>query len=113
MARTTYPAHRGFSTSPHAVSHLTEVDNQIQKVGWALPTIIPCKQHRFLTLIPPRRWDRHRIEHSDETLNTANSRGDQHKTMVGDAHPAWLLNLMADAARTTHPDHLVRANPEK
>jgi len=44
-----------------------------------LPTTIARKQHhRFLTLIPPKRLDRHRIEPSDATLNTANYRGDQH-----------------------------------
>jgi len=34
--------------------------------------------------------DRHPIEHSDQTLNTANHRRDQHIRMVGDAHPTWL-----------------------
>ncbi|KJS30883.1 MAG: hypothetical protein VR64_13460, partial [Desulfatitalea sp. BRH_c12] len=60
-------------------------------VGWAWPTTIARKQLRFLTLIPPKRLDRHRIEHSVETLNTANHRGDRHKTMVGGAHPTWLI----------------------
>ncbi|KJS29742.1 MAG: hypothetical protein VR64_19145 [Desulfatitalea sp. BRH_c12] len=50
-----------------------------------MPTTITRKQHhRFLTLIPPKRLGRHRIEHSEETLNTADHRGDQHKITVGD-----------------------------
>jgi len=56
-------------------------------VGWALPTTTLLQHHRFLTPIPPKRLDRHRSEHSDETLNTANHRGGQHKTNGGRCPP--------------------------
>jgi len=39
---------------------------------------------------PAQAMDRHPIEHSDQTLNTADHRREQHIRMVGDAHPTWL-----------------------
>jgi hypothetical protein len=62
----------------------------IPNVGSSSPTTARLQHHRFLIPIPPKRLDRHRIEHSKQTLNTANHKTDQHKTMVGDAHPTRL-----------------------
>jgi len=39
-----------------------------------MPTTALLQHHRFLKLIPPKRLDWHRSEHSDEPLYTANHR---------------------------------------
>jgi len=77
----------------------------------ALPTTALLQHHRFPTLIPPKRLNKHRSEHSDETLNTANHRSDRHKLMVGGAHPDMVDSCQEKnrppAQRLLTPDSLL------
>jgi len=60
-------------------------------VGWALPTNFPANNSSVSdTGLAQAIWI-DTIEHKDEMLNTADHRGDPHKTMVGGAHPTWLV----------------------